>query len=250
MRSNIDLPGRQQELIDAVKATGKPFTVVLFNGRPLTLTKVDASRRAILEAWFPGVEAGNAVADVLFGQVDPGGKLPVSFPRSVGQVPIYYNHEPTGRPCDIDVEVQLALPRHRRCEPLYPFGYGLSYTTFSVTNLRLSKQTVSKSGTVTALSTSPTPAPAWAMTSSSSTCMTRWRASRNRCVACAASSGSRSARPETDRQLHPRQERLRLLRQQRRTSWSSPARSTSTPVTAPPPTLDAVLHSGRLTIRV
>ena len=97
---DIDLPGRQQELIDAIKATGKPFVVVLFNGRPLTLAKVDASSPAILEAWFPGVEAGNAVADVLFGKVNPGGKLPVSFPRALGQIPIYYNHEPTGRPCD------------------------------------------------------------------------------------------------------------------------------------------------------
>ena len=88
--------------------------VVLFNGRPLTLTKVDASSPAILEAWFPGVEAGNAVADVLFGKVNPGGKLPVSFPRALGQVPIYYNHEPTGRPCDTGVQVQLALPRPAR----------------------------------------------------------------------------------------------------------------------------------------
>src|SRR3954447_15507525 len=99
-RSDIDLPGKQQDLIDAVKATGKPFVVVLFNGRPLTLEKVDAQSPAILEAWFPGVQAGNAVADVLFGKVNPGGKLPVSFPRRLGQVPIYYNHEPTGRPCD------------------------------------------------------------------------------------------------------------------------------------------------------
>ena len=99
-RTTIDLPGKQQEIIDAVAATGKPFVVVLFNGRPLTLTDVAAKSPAILEAWFPGIEAGNAVADVLFGKVNPGGKLPVSFPRVLGQVPIYYNHEPTGRPCD------------------------------------------------------------------------------------------------------------------------------------------------------
>ncbi len=81
-RTTIDLPGRQQELIDAVKATGKPFVVVLFNGRPLTLSKVADASPAILEAWFPGTEAGNAVADVLFGKVNPGGKLPVSFPAA------------------------------------------------------------------------------------------------------------------------------------------------------------------------
>ena len=114
VRSNLDLPGRQQEIIDAVKATGKPFAVVLFNSRPLTLGRVDAAAPAILEAWFGGVEAGNAVADVLFGKVNPGGKLPVSFPRNVGQIPIYYNHEPTGRPCDVTSEVHLAPPRHRR----------------------------------------------------------------------------------------------------------------------------------------
>ena len=150
-RSNIDLPGRQQELIDAIKATGKPFTVVLFNSRPLTLSKVDAASPAILEAWFGGVEAGNAVADVLFGKVNPGGKLPVSFPRNVGQIPIYYNHEPTGRPCDV---TQKYNSRHRdipSCAPLYEFGFGLSYTTFKVDNLRLSSNTMSSRGSITAI---------------------------------------------------------------------------------------------------
>jgi beta-glucosidase len=150
-RSEIDLPGKQQELIDQIKATGKPFVVVLFNGRPLTLANVDASSRAILEVWFPGVEAGNAAADVLFGKVNPGGKLPVSFPRALGQVPIYYNHEPTGRPCDVTSKYNSRYRDLNSCDPLYPFGFGLSYTTFSVTNLRLSKHTVSKNGTVTAL---------------------------------------------------------------------------------------------------
>jgi beta-glucosidase len=149
-RSVIDLPGKQQQLIDAIKATGKPFVVVLFNGRPLTLTDVAASSPAILEAWFPGVEAGNAVADVLFGEVNPGGKLPVSFPRSLGQVPIYYNHEPTGRPCDVTSKYNSRYRDLAACDPLYAFGFGLSYTTFSVTNLRLSAQSVSKSGKVTA----------------------------------------------------------------------------------------------------
>jgi beta-glucosidase len=149
-RSEIDLPGKQQELIDAIKATGKPFAVVLFNGRPLTLAKVDASSPAILEAWFPGVEAGNAVADVLFGKVNPGGKLPVSFPRALGQIPIYYNHEPTGRPCDITSKYNSRYRDLTSCDPLYPFGFGLSYTKFSVTNLHLSTHSVSKNGTVTA----------------------------------------------------------------------------------------------------
>jgi beta-glucosidase len=149
-RIQIDLPGKQQELIDAIKATGKPFVVMLFNGRPLTLSNVDASSPAILEAWFPGVEAGNAVADVLFGKVNPGGKLPVSFPRALGQIPIYYNHEPTGRPCDPTFKWNARYRDLAACDPLYAFGFGLSYTKFSVTNLRLSTQSVSKNGNVTA----------------------------------------------------------------------------------------------------
>jgi beta-glucosidase len=149
-RSTLDLPGYQQQLINAIKATGKPFVVVLFNGRPLTLGAVAQSSPAILEAWFPGVQAGNSVADVLFGRVNPGGKLPVSFPQVLGQVPIYYNHEPTGRPCDV---TQKYTSRYRdlpTCAPLYEFGYGLSYTTFSVTNLRLDRTTVRPNGKVRA----------------------------------------------------------------------------------------------------
>jgi beta-glucosidase len=141
-RSMLDLPGKQEELIDAIKATGKPFAVVLFNGRPLTLGQVSASSPAILEAWFGGVEAGNGVADVLYGKVNPGGKLPVSFPRNEGQVPIYYNHEPTGRPCDIGSKYNS---RHRdilSCSPLYEFGYGLSYTTFRISDVKLSGTTM------------------------------------------------------------------------------------------------------------
>jgi beta-glucosidase len=123
---------------------------VLFNGRPLTLANVDASSPAILEAWFPGIEAGNATADVLFGKVNPGGKLPVSFPRSLGQIPIYYNHEPTGRPCDITSKYNSRYRDLNSCDPLYPFGFGLSYTTFSVSNLSLSTNHVSRNGRVTA----------------------------------------------------------------------------------------------------
>jgi beta-glucosidase len=149
-RSVIDLPGRQQELIDAIKATGKPFVVVLFNGRPLTLADVAASSPAILEAWFGGVEAGNAVADVLFGKVDPGGKLPVSFPQSLGQIPIYYDHEPTGRPCDATSKYNSRYRDLPTCAPLYEFGFGLSYTTFALSNLRLSAHRMRPEGRVTA----------------------------------------------------------------------------------------------------
>jgi beta-glucosidase len=149
-RTSIDLPGKQQEIIDAVKATGKPFVVVLFNGRPLTLTDVSESSPAILEAWFPGIEAGNAVADVLFGKVNPGGKLPVSFPRRVGQVPIYYDHEPTGRPCDVTFKWNARYRDLPSCDPLYPFGFGLSYTTFTVASLHLDRDSVSRNGEVTA----------------------------------------------------------------------------------------------------
>jgi beta-glucosidase len=149
-RSNIDLPGLQQELIDRIAATGKPFAVVLFNGRPLTLSKVVASSPAILEAWFPGIEAGNAVADVVFGKVNPGGKLPVTFPQSVGQVPIYYNHEPTGRPCDATQKYNSRYRDLPTCDPLFPFGFGLSYTTFNVSNLKLSSSSMSQRGSVVA----------------------------------------------------------------------------------------------------
>jgi beta-glucosidase len=149
-RSTLDLPGRQEELLRAIRATGKPVAVVLFNGRPLALENVVDDAPAILEAWFPGVQAGPAVADVVFGKVNPGGKLPVSFPRRLGQVPIYYNHEPTGRPCDPE---QKYVSRHRdipSCSPLFEFGHGLSYTTFEVSDLRLSAATVSRNGSLRA----------------------------------------------------------------------------------------------------
>jgi beta-glucosidase len=147
-RTVIDLPGKEQQLIDAIVATNKPVAVVLFNGRPLTLGDAVASSPALLEAWFPGVEAGNAVADVVFGRVNPGGKLPVSFPRRVGQVPIYYNHEPTGRPCDVNSKFNSRYRDLAACDALFPFGFGLSYTTFSVSAPSLSTTSVSPSGSV------------------------------------------------------------------------------------------------------
>jgi beta-glucosidase len=149
-RSTLDLPGRQEELIQAIKATGKPFVVVLMNGRPLALEDIVSDVPAILEAWFPGVQAGPAVADVVFGKVNPGGKLPVSFPRRLGQVPIYYNHERTGRPCNPDVKWNSRYRDIPSCSPLYEFGYGLSYTTFAVSNLQLSSSSVSRNGSLKA----------------------------------------------------------------------------------------------------
>jgi beta-glucosidase len=147
-RSDISLPGQQTALIQAIAATGKPYVVVLMNGRPLTLGWVADNAPALLEAWFPGTEGGNAVADVLFGKVDPGGKLPMSFPRNVGQIPISYNELPTGRPADPAnkyTSQYLDVPN----TPQYPFGYGLSYTTFSLSNLHLSAGSISTSGSLT-----------------------------------------------------------------------------------------------------
>jgi beta-glucosidase len=135
-RSDIGLPGAQEELLRAVCATGTPVVLVLMNGRPLTIPWAAEHVPAILEAWFPGVEAGHAVADILYGVVNPSGKLPVTFPRSVGQVPLYYDHKNTGRPVSEDdkyTSKYLDIP----VTPLYPFGYGLSYTTFSYGNLRI-----------------------------------------------------------------------------------------------------------------
>jgi beta-glucosidase len=147
-RSELDLPGNQEALLEAVAATGKPFVVVLFNGRPLDLTGIQDKPAAILEAWFPGTQGGNAVADVLYGKVNPGGKLPVSFPRGVGTVPYYYNHEPTGRPCDPTFKWNSRYRDLDTCAPVYAFGYGLSYTSFEVSKLTLNKSSVGRKGTV------------------------------------------------------------------------------------------------------
>jgi beta-glucosidase len=155
VRSNITLPGREEDLVRAIVATGKPVAVVLFNGRPLALENVIGAKSASgpapswLEAWFPGVAGGDAVADVVFGKVNPGGKLPVSFPVRVGQVPIYYNHEPTGRPCSPTFRWNSRYRDLLTCDPLFKFGYGLSYTTFKVDNLQLSRHDVSRRGSLT-----------------------------------------------------------------------------------------------------
>jgi len=148
VRSSLDLPGRQLDLVKAIRATGKPVVVVLMNGRPLSINWVAESVPSILETWFAGTQAGSAIADVLFGDVNPGGKLPVTFPRSVGQVPLYYNHKNTGRPPDANnkyTSKYLDVP----WTPLFPFGYGLSYTQFKITNLRLSAPRIRTDGSLT-----------------------------------------------------------------------------------------------------
>ncbi len=148
-RASLGLPGVQQQLLEAVAATGTPVVLVLMNGRPVILEWASDHVPAIVETWFLGIEAGNATADVLFGDVNPSGRLPVTFPRVLGQVPLYYNHRNTGRPPDpknkfsskyIDVPVT----------PRYPFGYGLSYATFAYSNLKLSAARARVSDTVTA----------------------------------------------------------------------------------------------------
>jgi len=151
-RSTLDLPGRQEELIRQIRAAnpGKPIAVVLFSGRPLALEDVISDMPSLLQAWFPGVQAGPAVADVVFGGVNPGGKLPVSFPRRLGQVPIYYNHEPTGRPCNPGAKYNSRYRDIPSCAPLFEFGYGLSYTTFETSGLTLSSSSVSRNGSITA----------------------------------------------------------------------------------------------------
>lgn len=137
-RSNISIPESQQELLKAVYATGKPVVLVLMNGRPLTLEWEDAHIPSIVETWFLGTEAGNAIADVLFGDYNPAGKITMSFPRNVGQIPIYYNHRTTGRPIDPNNKYSSKYLDVAN-EPLYPFGYGLSYTKFTYSSLQLSK---------------------------------------------------------------------------------------------------------------
>ncbi len=139
-RSDIGLPGQQQALIDAVKATGRPYVVVLMNGRPLTIPQLGGDPTthaggvpALLEAWYPGTTGGDAVADALFGKVDPGGKLPMSFPQNVGQVPMSYNELPTGRPYDPNNKYTSRYLDVSNA-PEFPFGYGLSYTTFSISS--------------------------------------------------------------------------------------------------------------------
>lgn len=143
-RTNLDLPGNQQELLEEIYKVNKNIVLVLNNGRPLTIPWASENIPAILEAWHLGTETGNAVAQVLYGDYNPSGKLPMSFPRNVGQVPIYYNQHSTGRPIDSDKNVFWSHYSDVEKTPLFPFGFGLSYTTFAYSNLKLSKTSYAK----------------------------------------------------------------------------------------------------------
>jgi beta-glucosidase len=141
-RAFLDLSGKQEELVREIHKLGKPVVLVLMNGRPLAIEWAQQNVAAIVEAWHLGTQTGSAIADVLFGDYNPSGRLTTSFPRAVGQVPVNYNHKNTGRPTQ---SKYLDLPQ----TPLYPFGFGLSYTTFSYSNLRLNTNRMSRSGKLT-----------------------------------------------------------------------------------------------------
>jgi beta-glucosidase len=149
-RSDIDIPESQKNMLKELSKLGKPMVIVLFNGRPLTLTWEDKHANAILDVWAPGTEAGNAIADVLFGDYNPAGKLTATFPRSVGQIPIYYNHKNTGRPYSGGPSKFKSNYLDISNDPLYPFGYGLSYTTFGYGAVSVSKNKLKGNETLTA----------------------------------------------------------------------------------------------------
>jgi beta-glucosidase len=146
-RTDLNIPANQRELIRALKATGKPLVLVLMNGRPLSILEEKEQADAILETWFSGTEGGNAIADVLFGDYNPSGKLPITVPRSVGQIPTYYNHLSIGRPFTPGKPGNYTSQYFEDTTgPLFPFGFGLSYTQFSLTDMALSSTTLNKTG--------------------------------------------------------------------------------------------------------
>ncbi len=149
-RSNIHLPGVQEELIKELQKTGKPIVILINAGRPLIFNWTADNMPTILYTWWLGSEAGNAIADVLFGDYNPSGKLPMSFPREEGQIPIYYNHFSTGRPSINEDKVYKSAYIDLANSPKFPFGFGLSYTTFGYTDLKLSKTNIKYSETIEA----------------------------------------------------------------------------------------------------
>ena len=151
-RTSLDLPGNQQALIEELEKTGKPIILVLMSGRPNSITWANDHVDAILEAWYPGTMGGHAIADVLYGDYNPSGKLPVTFPRTVGQVPLYYDMKNTGRPIDPAKPDAKYVSRYLNTPntPLYPFGYGLSYTSFTYSPVTLSRKTIKAGEALTA----------------------------------------------------------------------------------------------------
>lgn len=148
-RSSLRLPGVQEELVKAIQATGKPVVVLINAGRPLVFNYTADAVPAILYTWWLGTEAGNAIADVLFGDYNPSGKLPMSFPRDEGQIPIYYNHFNTGRPAPNETATNyVSAYTDLKNSPKFPFGYGLSYTTFDYSDLKLSKNKIKNNDTI------------------------------------------------------------------------------------------------------
>lgn len=145
-RSDISLPGVQEDLLKELKKLNKPIVLILFNGRPLSIPWASENMDAIIEAWFPGNEAGNALIDVIFGKFNPQGKLTVTFPRSVGQVPIFYNQKRSGRPEGLYISDFIRRYIDSPSTPLYPFGYGLSYTTFEYSDIKMSSSKLSSNG--------------------------------------------------------------------------------------------------------
>jgi beta-glucosidase len=151
-RTDIDLPASQRALLKALKETGKPVALVLMSGRPLTLQWEHDNLDALLETWYAGTQAGDAIADILFGNANPSGKITMTFPRHVGQIPIYYNHKNTGRPFN-EKEKYTTQYLDASNEPLYPFGHGLSYTQFTCSGVQLSDTTLTAGGSITAFVT-------------------------------------------------------------------------------------------------
>jgi beta-glucosidase len=137
-RIDLRLPGVQEELLKALKETGKPIVLVLVNGRPLSIVWEKENIPAILEAWYPGEEGGNAIADIIFGDYNPGGRLPISFPKDAGQIPVYYNRKPSAFSEYLTTDTK----------PLFPFGFGLSYTTFEYSDIKINPESVLPGGYV------------------------------------------------------------------------------------------------------
>ena len=154
-RAILEMPQTQKKLLDAIQKTGKPIVMVLFTGRPLALQSEEKQVNAILNVWFGGSEAAYAIGDVLFGDVNPSGKLTMTFPKNVGQIPLFYNHKNTGRPLAAGNWFEKFRSNYLDVdnEPLYPFGYGLSYTTFQYSDIALSTPVMGQNGSTTAVVT-------------------------------------------------------------------------------------------------